>query len=359
MEQKEIKLTPALIILKVVEIKNLVVKNWKLVLIVTLICGAIGYWVDSKKKTRDVYVANTVFNLASGGQGDMGGLAGLSMLGIGGQSDAGMFTGENFYFLAKTRPIIERALLTPVTIGKRTDYFINFYLDSTYIRQDDFEAPWEEHMLKVKFTKDNIDRKNMSGADKDCFGRVFLRIRDETDMKQEDKRLSYITLISTLENEQLAKVWTEVLLETLEDAYQRFQTKKSKEMMKIMQRRVDSLGAVLNHTESKLARVTDVNIDAVVVQSRVDQTRLTRNSTFVTSLYLEASRSLENLKMSIIKESPLFTVVEPVYLPLDKRVFSIDNTIFGLIIGLFLSGIILVIREAYKNALKEEANLAK
>ncbi len=357
MEPKEIKLTPALIILKAVEIKNLVVKNWKLVLIISLICGAIGYWVDSKKKTRDVYIATTVFNLASGGQGD--GLAGLSMFGLGGQSDASMFTGENFYYLAKTRPIIERALLTPVTIGKKTDYFINFYLDSTYIRQDDFEAPWEEHMLKVRFTENNLDRKNMTGADKDCFGRVFLRIKDETEMRQEDKRLSYISLIATLENEQLSKIWSEVLLETLENAYQRFQTKKSKEMMKIMQRRVDSLGAVLNHTESKLARVADLNIDAVVVQSRVDQTRLTRNSTFVSSLYFEASRNLENLKLSIIKEAPLFTVVEPVYLPLDKRVFSIDNTIFGLIIGLFLSGVILVIREAYKNALKEEANLVK
>jgi hypothetical protein len=358
MEQKEIKLTPSLIILKAIEVKNLVVKNWKLVLIVTLICGAIGYWVDSKKKNRDVYVATTVFNMVSGGP-DMGSLAGLGMLGLGGQADAGMFSGENFFYLAKTRPIIERALSTPITIGKRTDYFINFYLDSTYIRQDDFEAPWEEHLRKAKFTKDNIDRKNMSDADLDCLGRVFMRIRDETDMRQEDKKLSYITLSSILENEQLSKIWAELLLETLEDAYQKFQTKKSREMMRIMQRRVDSLSAVLNHTESKLARVTDVNIDAVVVQGRVDQTRLTRNSTFVTSLYLEASRNLENLKMSIIKESPLFTVVEPVYLPLDKRVFKIDNTIFGLIIGLFLSALILIVRETYKSALREESNLAK
>jgi hypothetical protein len=358
MEQKEIKLTPSLIILKAVETKNLVLKNWKLVLVVTLICGGIGYWVDSQKKSRDLYVATTIFNMASGGP-DMGGLAGLGMLGLGSQADAGMFTGENFFFLAKTRPIIERALSTQVTIGNRTDYFINFYLDSTYIRQDDFEAPWEEHLRKAKFTKDNIDRKNMSDADLDCLGRVFLRIRDETDMRQEDKKLSYITLSAILENEQLSKVWTEVLLETLEGAYQKFQTKKSREMMVIMQRRVDSLGAVLNHTESKLARVTDVNIDAVVVQGRVDQTRLTRNSSFVTSLYLEASRSLESLKMSIIKESPLFTVVEPVYLPLDKRVFTIDNTIFGLIIGLFLSALILIVRETYRSALKEEANLVK
>jgi hypothetical protein len=178
-------------------------------------------------------------------------------------------------------------------------------------------------------------------------------------MRQDDKKLSYITLSAILENEQLAKAWTEVLLETLENSYQKFQTKKSREMMHIMQRRVDSLGAVLNHTESKLARVTDVNIDAVVVQGRVDQTRLTRSSTFVTSLYLEASRSLESLKMSIIKESPLFTVVEPVYLPLDKRVFAIDNTIFGVIIGLFLSALILVIRETYRSALQEESNIVK
>ncbi len=358
MEQKEIKLTPSLIILKAIKAKNLVFKNWKLVLIIASICTGIGYWVDSQKKNRDMYVATTVFNMASGG-GDMGALAGLGMFGLGGQADAGMFAGENFFFLAKTRPIIERALTTPVTIGNRTDYFINFYLDSTHIKQDDFEAPWEEHLLNIKYTKNNVDRKNMSGPELDCLGRVFLRIRDETDMRQDDKKLSYITLAGILENEQLAKVWVELLLETLEDTYQKFQTKKSREMMRIMQRRVDSLGAVLNNTESRLARVTDVNIDAVVVQGRVDQTRLTRNSTFVTSLYLEASRTLESLKMSIVKESPLFTVVEPVYFPLDRLFFSIANTIFGFVIGLFLSVLILIVIETYKSALREEENLAK
>jgi hypothetical protein len=198
----------------------------------------------------------------------------------------------------------------------------------------------------------------MNLAEIDCLGRVFLRIRDETNIQQDNKKLSYISLTGILENEQLAKVWVELLLETLEDFYQKNQTKKSREMMVILERRVDSLASVLNRTESKLARVTDVNIDAVVVQGRVDQTRLTRSSSFVSSLYLEASRNLENIKMSIIKESPLFTVVEPVYLPLDKRVFSIDNTIFGIVIGLFLSFIILIIRESYRAAMLEESKKA-
>ncbi|MCU0338880.1 MAG: hypothetical protein MUE30_03275 [Spirosomaceae bacterium] len=352
-QDEQITLSPKLIFQKLIQTKDIVIKNWWLIILITGIGAAIGYYVDSKKNKRTQYVAKIVFSISgSGGGQDMGGLGSLLGMAGGGSGDASLFRGENLFYIMKTRPVLEKALLSKVKLNNGTeDYFLNVYLDSTFIRQDEW-AEIAEGWLKVRMTKDS--RAQMAKTERDVFDNALLKIRDrELFIAQPDVRTAFYQLLIEMDNEFVSKTFAELILKTVEEVYQDNQTKKSKEMKKVLEDRVAQISGQLNNTESRLAQTTAINTDAVIPTAKVNETRLTRSSTFLTSLYLEASRNLENVKMSIIKESPLFTVHEPPLLPLETKLFTRENTKFGIALGLLVAIVVALAKDTYQAALKD------
>ncbi|WP_028523122.1 hypothetical protein [Runella limosa] len=356
-QQEQVTLTPKLIFQKIIATKNLVLKNWWIIILITAIGTGIGYYIDAEKNKRLQYLAKIVFSIsgASGGQ-DMGGFGSLLGMSGGGQGgDAGLFRGENLFYVIKTRPVLERALLSTVTLSNgKKEKFVNYYLDSTYLRQDEW-AGFLPEWMNVRITHNRRD--SMTKVERQVFDGVLYRVKDrEIKILQPDIKTAFYDLTVSMENEQVSKTFAELLLTTIERVYQETQTRKSREMMGIMQRRVDSLGRVLNRTESSLARTVVINTDAVAPTAKVEEGRLTRSNTFVSSLYLEASRSLENLRMSIVKEAPLFTIIEPAVLPLETRLFTRENTKFGAMLGLIVAIIFVLAKQTYGEALRDMKN---
>ena len=352
-QQDQVTLTPKLIFQKLIETKNLIVKNWWIILLVTGIGTGIGYYVDAEKNKRLQYLSKIIFSVSGATTSqDMGGFG--SLLGMSGAQagDAGLFKGENLFYIIKTRPVLERALLTKVTLSNgKKEMFVNYYLDSTFLRQDEWESFLPE-WVKVRIT--HSKRDSMSKVERQVFDGVMNKIRDrEVTIGQPDLKTAFYDFTVSMENEMVSKTFAELLLTTIERVYQETQTRKSREMLGIMQRRVDSLGRVLNRTESSLARTTVINTEAVAPTAKVEEGRLTRSTTFVSSLYLEASRSLENLRMSIVKEAPLFTIIEPPLLPLETKLFTRENTKFGAILGLIVAIIFVLAKQTYSEALRD------
>jgi len=351
-QQEQVTLTPKLIFQKIIQTKDLILKNWWLILILIGIGTAVGYYVDSEKNRRVLYISEITFNVTGAGASqDLGGFGSLLGMG-GGRGDAGLFSGENLFYVIKTRPVLERALLTPITLSNgKKELFINYYLDSTFIRQDDWGDFLKEWLpVRIQHSK----RDSMSRLERQVFDGALNKIRDrEITIGQPNIKTAFYELTVSMENETVSKVFIELLLSTVERVYQETQTRKSREMMGIMRARVDSLGRVLNRTESQLAQTTAINVEAVAPTAKVAEGRLTRSTSFVTALYLEASRSLENLQMSIVKESPLFTIIEPVVLPLETKLFTRENTKFGAILGFIVAIIFVLAKQTYSEALKD------
>lgn len=194
----------------------------------------------------------------------------------------------------------------------------------------------------------------MERKERQVFDGVMNKIRDrEITIGQPDLKTAFYDLTVLMENEMVSKTFAELLLKTIEKVYQETQTRKSREMLGIMERRVDSLARVLNRTESSLARTTVINTEAVAPTAKVEEGRLTRSTTFVSSLYLEASRNLENIRMSIVKEAPLFNIIEPPTLPLETKLFTRENTKFGAILGLIVAIIFVLAKQTYSEALRD------
>jgi hypothetical protein len=125
-------------------------------------------------------------------------------------------------------------------------------------------------------------------------------------------------------------------------------------MYDLLNSRADSLLGVLSGTENKLARYMDQNQQMVVAQGRITENKLTRNSTFLTTLYYQALQSADNMRLSLIREAPLFTIIEPVSFPLYRQVKTPIGMRIGIALGVILSLIVVFMRETYRSIMREE-----
>lgn len=111
-QQDQVTLTPKLIFQKLIATKDLILKNWWIIILVTAIGTGIGFYVDAEKNKRVQYISKIVFSVSGAGASqDMGGFGSLLGMGANQGGDAGLFRGENLFYIIKTKPVLERVLL--------------------------------------------------------------------------------------------------------------------------------------------------------------------------------------------------------------------------------------------------------
>jgi hypothetical protein len=349
----EDQISPKSVLLKVVTIKDALIRNWKLFLIFALVGYGLGYVLDLFLKKADQYEAAILFNLGGGsstpgGFGDMAGLFGMNAT-----PDANIYTGENFFYFVKSRPVVERALMKEVEVGSKKMLLANFYIDSSGIKDEQWEK--NESLQTFHFTKNDPEKYTLN--ERLALNDVVERVRTNTEVYQPDRKSSFISIEVTVENPLLAKIWANTLLETVEEVYTENQTSKTRRTLNLLKRRADSLAAVLGKTEGRLARQLDYSTSIIVPEGKVQVNKLQRSSEFVTQLYAEAMRNVESMKVSLVREAPLFTIIEPVKEPVDRKVDNGQRAKIGLLVGVLLAFVFTYFKVVYASIMEEDAGV--
>lgn len=348
------QISPKSLILRVFQLKNVARRNWKLLLILIALGAGSGFTYDLFHRARTTYTGSIMFNLGGGssgggfGGGDLGQLAGA--LGFGsGASDANIFSGDNFLIYAKSRPVIEKTLMKTDTINGKDTLLVNYYIRHSGIRNKEWEN--NDTLRAFYFTRvkkpieyNRVERSAMSS--------IYARIQGEIAVTQPERKSSFMELSCFMEDEQLTATFLTTHLKTIEEDYQAKQTKKTREMYDLLTSRADSLAGILSGTESQLARYMDQNQQVVVAQAKIRETKLSRNSTFLSTLYYQAMQSADNMRLSLIRETPLFTIIEPVSLPLFIEVLKPGGLQIGLALGLVFGIIVIFLRESYRSIMR-------
>jgi hypothetical protein len=345
----EDQISPKDVIQKLIGIKDALKNNWKII-VLFVVLGALSGWIFDKvnyKNTR--YLGFLTFNLEAGQSGGpASGIADLASafgLGGGGSESGGLFVGQNFIELVKSRPMIERALLTEVIIKGKKELLANYYVAKSGILNDEWED--NEKFKKIRFVKKPRDQFSLDESM--AFMAVYQKINDETLFDKNNPKASFITLKCNTEDEQLSKVWLETLMETVSTFYKETTTRKTRQILHIAARRVDSLARVMAGTDAALAHFNDVNQSLASQQALVTQQRMARNSSLVSSMYYQAVQSLESIRFSLVKETPLITVIDPPVLPLATQKYQFGKSIKGgAVIGLVLAIAFIFIRNTIK-----------
>lgn len=342
------QISPTEVIARAAKLKDVARRNWPLLLGIIALGGIIGFIVDLTSKKKPTYLARIVFNLgggSSGGQmGELGALA--SAFGLGQATpDASIFSGENFLLYARSKPVVEKTLMKTVNIKGVDTLLVNYFIVHSGIRDKEWEDNEDLRTFSFKGAK---DRKNFTPLEQAAMYDIYNRIDGEVTIRPVDRKSSFMELVAQTEDPELAKAYVENHLETIEEDYKKKQTKKTREMLSLLERRVDSLSRRLTGTEDRLATYMNQNQQVVVAEGQLQQNRLTRNSAFLQQQYFAAVTSLDNMRLSLIREQPLFTEIEPVMLPLFRKVPVKAGLQAGLAIGLVLGLVIVFLRESFR-----------
>jgi len=342
------ELTPQDVIEKIQLIKKALVKNWMPIVLLPLIGFGIGYGLDTIMKTPDEYEAEVVFNLggsqSSGGFGDMAGL-----LGLGNAPDANIFTGENFFYFVKSRPVIERNLLKEVEVNGSKVILANFFIDSSGIKNKEWEENTE--FLNFKFTE--RDPKKFDRNSRIVLNQLVVKAANLTEIGPLERKSSFSKLSTRMENENLAGLWVTSLLKTVEEMYTENQTQKTRKQLHLLESRRDSLGRVLGVAENRLAREMDISAQVYDPTVKVSASRMEKKSTFLQQMYYEAMANAEKMRVSLVREAPLFTEIEGIKTPLDSKSSTKTRAKIGALIGIFLALVFTYLRTVLAPAPKE------
>ncbi|MBO0934772.1 hypothetical protein [Fibrella aquatilis] len=350
------QISPKAVVARAAKFRQVIRRNWYILVAAILLGLVIGYLIDASSTKKTTYSAKIVFNLGGGGGGGMGGMGDLGALasafGVGQAApDANIFSGENFIQYAKSRPVVEKTLMKTVKIDGRDTLMVNYYIAHSGIREKEWEKSEE---FKNFFFPRAKTREEYTKDDNTAMAIIYERLLGELSIKGVDRRSSFMALGATTEHEMLSKVLVENHILTIEDDYRKKQTKKTRDMLSLLSHRVDSLGRVMTGTENKLANYMNQNQQVIVAQSQMNESRLQRSSSFLTSQYYAALTQLDNMRLSLIREQPLFTIIEDVYLPLYKEVPGRIGTQAGVAIGLVLGIVGIFLRETLSKMGKEE-----
>jgi uncharacterized membrane protein len=289
------QLTPRDVIDKVLLIKAALLKNWKLLLILPLVGFGIGYGIDSYLKKPAEFEAEVVFNLGGSQGPGLGDMAGL--LGLGNAPDANIFTGENFFYFVKSRPVLE--------------------------------------LHNFKFKTSVVDSLDLDS--RRILNELVVKARDATEIGSLERKSSFTKLETVMENERLAGMWVTTLLTTVEEMYTESQTQKTRKTLRLLESRRDSIGRILGIAEHQLAREMNISAQVFDPSVKVSANKIERKSSFLQQMYYEALASEEKMRVSLVREAPLFTQIEGIKVPLDMKMVDRTRSKIGALAGLFLA----------------------
>jgi uncharacterized protein involved in exopolysaccharide biosynthesis len=326
------------LILKIKDWYRFLLSKWIILVAAGIIGGAIGIGYAFMQKP--IYTASLSFALEdekSGGGGLSGALGLASSLGIDlGTSAGGAFSGANLIELMKSRKIVEKALLNPITINEKTQslaqYFINF---------NELNKNWSEKPeLKNILFEVNTDRSKNTLQQDSILGNLYATIAGENGLlsvAQKNKKISIINIEVKSANELFSKAFAESIAQEVSSYYIEIKSKKARQNMDILQRQTDSIRAVLNGSIVSVATAVD-NTFGLNPAMQVQKSNISKKQFDVqanTAILTQLVTNLEMAKVSLRKETPLIQVIDKPILPLKKdKVGKLKS----LIVGGFLAG---------------------
>jgi uncharacterized protein involved in exopolysaccharide biosynthesis len=324
------------LILKIKEWVVYLKSKWLIICLAGILGGAIGYVYAFLKKPT--YTATLTFALEDEKSG--GGLSGAiglaSSLGFDlGASAGGAFSGANLIELMKSRTLIERALLNPITVADKTTSLAEYFLDYSKKRE---ELNKKTELANIHYLVDD-NRSTFSLQKDSLLGGIYNNvIANLLSVSQKDKKISIIKVEVNSENELFSKALTESVVKEVSGFYIDTKSKKAKINVAILQKQADSIRNELNAAISGLAQASDntFNLNPALNIKRTPSTRRQFDVQTNTAILSQLVTNLEMAKMSLLKETPLIQIIDKPILPLSKeKLGKLKSLLVGFLISFF------------------------
>lgn len=282
---------------------------------------------------KPAYAASTTFILeeksASGG-----GLAGIASqvgldLGSLGGGGSSVFSGDNILDIIKSRVIIEKVLLTPIS-GTSGKTLADLYLDFTGLGERlpakvsfaslGAHSVYQDSVLYVMY--DQIAKKNVS-------------------VDRLNKKGTIFKIVTVSQNQVFSKNFAERLLKETTTYYVNVKTSNAAANVKRLQARGDSLLRVLNAKSYNAASFQILDPNVAFKSMSVPAEVSSRDKSIVFSIYAEVTKNLEMSRIALVSQTPVIQLLDVPKFPLmdDRKSYGFLGFVglfAGLMVGLFL-----------------------
>jgi len=316
---------------KLVQSYKYLLSRWVIILIAVFFGGMIGFYNAYKKPI--LYIAKMTFVVEDAkGMGGIASLAGQFGFDVGGGGGGSVFSGDNILLFLKSKSLVRETLLT------RLDEKNESTLADRYAEVNKLKEGWSKNekignIQFSKFTVDNLPRKEDSLLQ----GIEAGIINNELAISRSDKKASFIEAKTKMLDEVFSKIFLDRLVKVAIDRYVQSKTKTKAFNVAILERRADSLTAVLNNKTYSAAASQQslVDVNPALKTSAINSEITTRDKTMAATIFAEVIKNLELSKTLLNQETPIIQIVDQSTFPLEKEKTS---KLKSLILGGFLAG---------------------
>jgi uncharacterized protein involved in exopolysaccharide biosynthesis len=148
---------------------------------------------------------------------------------------------------------------------------------------------------------------------------------------------SYLSLSAKMEEAGPAAQLAQRAQELLQQYIIEFKIKKTKANLDFVQQRYDETAKEYNLAQQRLAAFRDRNRGLTSAVAGTDQEKLISQYNLISGVYTELAKQLEQARIQVKQDTPVFTIIEPVSVPTER---SKPNRPMIFFIWIFLGGVV-------------------
>jgi len=321
----------------------------KTVIKTTLIFMVLGLFIAMFSAKEYTASTTMVPQSAEGGTklgGSLGGLAAMAGINLGSMGGGSTIPPTLYPKIIASVPFQKEMMKTPLTIAgqKEKVTFQEYYLDIAkpgllgYIKKYTIGLPFviiKAIKGKSPITNDQLTNDHLltiSEDDKELMEKLSGQLSIEVNDKD-----GYVSISARMPEARPAAEMVQRAQILLQEAITDFKIKKAKDQMAFVEERYAEKEAAFTAAQNKLARFRDQNKNVSTAMAQTQMERLQSEFSMASSVYTELAKQLETQKIQVKEDTPVFTIIEPVAVPLDK---SKPKRPMILIIWTFLGGIV-------------------
>lgn len=310
---------------------SFVFTKWWYLLIAIILGISIGFGINAIQKPKYEAVSTFVLEEKSSGAGGLAGLASQFGLDIGGMSSGGsIFAGDNILDILRSRKIIQKVLLSKVDEGSKSGQVIaDYFLDYSGWRKK-----WASNAKLSNINYQDIRHPDSLSLLQDSVLNVIYDYIIEKSLYADrlNKKGTIIKVQITESDPLFARLMTNRLVDEAGRLYLDIKTGTSTANINKMQRRADSLLALLNNKSYSVAASQMLDLNPGIRTASVPTEIATRDKTVLATLYAEVTKNLEASKLILSQQTPIIQILDkPVWPLVDKRTKLLKLCLIGVL----------------------------
>ncbi len=334
----------------------------------TLIFMALGLFIAIFSPKEYTASTTVVPQTAEGGVkigGNLGGLAAMAGINLGNIGGGSTIPPSLYPKIVNSIPFQKELMKTLISVdgveGKVTllEFYDNIYKPGVLheIRKYTIGLPGLILKLIKGKEKETLSKSNeeqelieISSIEKQLIEILSKKITIEINDKD-----NYVFLSTRMPEAKAAAQVTKNAQDLLQKKIIEFKIQKAKDQLKFIENRYDEKSKELSDIQQYLARFRDGNKNVITAVANTEFDRLKAEYDLVYGVCSELAKQLETQKIQVKENTPVFLIIQPVTVPLDKSrpkrlMILVAWTFMGGLIGFFIlygKGLIKSIREQW------------